>query len=379
MRRFFFSVRRYFRLLDKTLLFLCLSASFYGLVLIYTATFSYNTIDYVRTQALALGIGLVSYLALSPIDPGDAGRFWPLLLALNLAFLSTLYFWGVGESNHSWLRFGGIGVQPAELGKPVFILTFSRHLDLARKKGMRFRDLLGLALHAGTVIAFVLLFSRDDGMSLAYACIALSMAFAAGAGLAYFLAMAAALGALAPYLWTDVLEAYQRERILAVFQPEAYPAGAYQANHSRMAIRAGGLLGEGFLSGTQTQHSLIPTKHTDSIFPVACEEFGLIGGLVLIALLLAILLRVCHTLRRTKAGADRLLLTGVAAMLAFQTILNLGMNLGIFPIVGLTLPFFSYGGSSLVTMFVCAALSGAVRRQNLLSVSNKDFHIRRYP
>ena len=379
MRRFFISLREYFRLLDKTLLFLSVFASIYGLVLIYTAAFSYNTLDYVRTQALALGIGLVCFLVLSPLDTEDIGRFWPLLLALNLAFLSTLYFWGVGESNHSWLRFGGIGIQPAELGKPIFMLTFSRHLALAQKKGMRFRDLIGLALHAGAVIAFVLLFSRDDGMSLAYACIALSMAFASGAGLAYFLAMACALGALAPYLWTDVLDLYQRERILAVFQPEAYPDNAYQAAHSRMAIRAGGMLGEGFLSGTQTQHSLIPTKHTDSIFPVACEEFGLVGAVLLILLLVLILARVMHTLRAAPRSADRLLLVGIAAMLAFQTILNLGMNLGVFPIVGLTLPYFSYGGSSLVTMFVCAGLAGAVRRQNLLSVSKKDFYIRRYP
>ncbi|MBQ1504258.1 MAG: FtsW/RodA/SpoVE family cell cycle protein [Oscillospiraceae bacterium] len=379
MRFFLLKTREYLRFLDKTLLALCILAAIYGLVLIYSATFSYNTLEYIRTQAIALAIGIAAYLAVSALDPETLTRLWPMLLALNLAFLLTLRFWGVGESNRSWLRFLGIGIQPAELGKPVFILSFAGHLAYASKKGMRLRDIFALALHAGVCVVFVVLFSRDDGMSLAYACIALSMALAGGVGIVWFLALGCGFALILPVFWEKVMDPYQRSRVLAVFHPESYPADAYQAMHSRMAIKAGGLLGEGYLSGTQTQHSLIPTKHTDSIFPVAGEEFGLAGAFAVILLLALIAARIFVLLLRAKRRGDSLILVGVFSMLAFQTVLNLGMNLGIFPIIGLTLPFFSYGGSSLVTMFVCAGLAGAVYRQERLDAQKTDPYIRRFP
>ena len=378
MRRFFQFVREYLRNTNKFMLFLCILASLYGLVLIYSATFSYNTVSYVRTQALAIVLGVLAFLAAGAIDYEDAARFWPVLLALNLAFLSTLYFWGVGVSNRSWLRFGGIGIQPAELGKVVFILTFARHLSLARRTGMRLRDVLGLIAHAGVTICFVIFFSRDDGMSLAYAAIALAMAFFAGVGIVYFLAGAALAGAALPFVWERLMDEYQRARILAVFDPEAYPDASYQAMHSRMAIRSGGLFGEGFLSGTQTQYSLIPTKHTDSIFPVACEEFGLLGAAAVLILLLLILACIVRTALQARTDTSALICIGVAAMLTFQTILNLGMNLGIFPIVGLTLPFFSYGGSSVLTMFAAAGMVSGIRRQTRLDSMHLAYYIRRY-
>lgn len=378
MQRFFQSMREYLRNIDKLLLFLCLTASIYGLVLIYSATFSYNTVSYVRTQAAAAMLGIFAFFLAGAIDYEDIARFWPFVLALNLAFLSTLYFWGVGDSNRSWLRFAGVGIQPAELGKIAFILTFARHLSLAKHTGMRLRDVLGLLVHAGVTIAFVIFFSRDDGMSLAYAAITLAMAFFAGVGIVYFLAGAAAIGALLPFVWEKLMDNYQRSRILAVIDPEAYPDASYQAMHSRMAIRSGGLFGEGFLSGTQTQYSLIPTKHTDSIFPVACEEFGLLGAVAVVILLLLILVCIVRTALQARTDTSALICIGVAAMLAFQTILNLGMNLGIFPIVGLTLPFFSYGGSSILTMFTAAGMVSGIRRQSRRDAAHFAYYIRRY-
>ncbi len=379
MNRFFGFARKYIRNVDKPLLIFCLLASIYGLVLIYSATFSYNTVSYVRTQAFAIALGILVFFIANMIDYEDIARFWPVFLTLNLSFLATLYFWGVGDSNRSWLRFAGIGIQPAELGKVVFILTFARHLALAKQNGMRIRDVLGLLAHAGVTIAFVIFFSRDDGMSLAYGAIALAMSFFAGVGIVYFLAGATALGIALPYIWNILMDDYQRARILAVFDPEAYPDASYQAMHSRMAIRSGGLLGEGFLSGTQTQYSLIPTKHTDSIFPVAAEEFGLFGAAFILILLLLILVCIVRTAIRAQTDTSALICIGIAAMLAFQTILNLGMNLGIFPIVGLTLPFFSYGGSSILTMFTAAGMVSGIRRQIQTDNLHFAYYIRRYP
>ena len=378
MRRFFNFLRDYTKSIDNVLLFLCIASSLFGLVLIYSACLSYNSISYVLTQALAIAIGAALYLILSAIDCAIYARLWPGLLLVNLLFLSTLYFWGVGESNRGWLRFGSIGIQPGEAGKLVFILTFSAHLSAAKKKGMGFLQVLGLIAHAGVCMGFVMFFSRDDGMTLSYAAIALATAFYAGVPLIYFLFGAAAASAALPYAWDSLLDQYQKSRILAVFAPEQYPDAAYQALHSRMAIKSGGLFGKGYLSGTQTQYGLIPTKHTDSIFPVAGEEFGILGCALIIALLTAIILRIVFIIRKTEEDYPKFIIVGISSMLVFQTVLNLGMNLGIFPIVGLTLPFFSYGGSSIVTMFACAGVASGIRRQNKLYSNKQDVYIRRY-
>ena len=206
---------------DKLLLFFCLLASFYGLALIYSATYSYNTAQYVDTQFTAICLGAAGYLiaARHSIYAGSHAFYIPLF-ALNLLLLGSLYFWGVGEGNRSWIRFGSFGIQPAEIGKIIFIVSFSGHLTHCREKGLRFRDVLMLLAHAGVVCLFVMCFSRDDGMTLAFLFVALFMAFVSGVRCSWFLAGGIALVASMPLIWTFVFNTYQRERILAIFEPE---------------------------------------------------------------------------------------------------------------------------------------------------------------
>lgn len=286
-----------------------------------------------------------------------------MALLVELALLGSLYFFGTGELNRSWIRFGGIGVQPAELGKLLFIFTFSAHLTKSRERGHRPRDMAGLLLHAGLVTGFVAVFSRDDGMSLAYLAIALALAFMADVRARYFAACGAAAALSAPLIWTRIFDGYQRERVMAVFAPSDYPDAAYQALRCRAAIGSGGLTGAGYGNGALTQAGLIPAKHTDSIIAAAGEELGLIGVAAVILLLGAIIFCCLRAALRAREPLDRLMACGVAAMLSFQTVLNLGMNLGLLPIVGLTLPFFSYGGSSLVTMLAAAGLVAGIGRR----------------
>lgn len=357
---------------DKLLLFFCLLASFYGLALIYSATYSYNTAQYVDTQLAAVCLGTVGYLAAAAFDMRWVSRFYVPLFALNLLLLGSLYFWGVGEGNRSWIRFGGFGIQPAEIGKIIFIVSFAGHLTHCREKGMRLRDVLALIAHAGVSCLFVMCFSRDDGMTLAFLFIALFMAFASGVRCSWFLAGGTALVAAMPLVWTFVFDTYQRERILAVFEPGKYPNTAYQAMQTSNAIASGGLTGRGFLQGTQTQYSLIPTKHTDSIIAVAGEELGFVGCAVVILLLALIIARCIATALRAPDSASALIASGIAGMLIFQTVLNIGMNIGVLPVVGLTLPFFSYGGTSIVTMYVAMGVAAGIRRVERMEKHRKN-------
>lgn len=356
------AIRDYFVHVDKLLLFLCLLASFYGLALIYSATYSYHTAQYVDTQLTAVCLGTVGYLTVAAFDMRRVARFYVPLFLLNLLLLGSLYFWGVGEGNRSWIRFGSFGIQPAEIGKIIFIVSFAGHLTSCRENGLRVCDTLALIAHAGVTCVFVMYFSRDDGMTLAFLFIALFMAFASGVRFSWFLAGGTALVAAMPLIWTFIFDKYQRERILAVFEPEKYPNTAYQAMQTANAISSGGLTGRGYLQGTKTQYSLIPTKHTDSIIAVAGEELGFLGCAAVILLLALIIGRCIATAMRAHDSASGLIATGIAGMLIFQTVLNIGMNIGVLPVVGLTLPFFSYGGTSIVTMYAAMGVAAGIRR-----------------
>lgn len=348
--------------MDGLLLVLCLTAAVFGLLLLYSATYSYQTDSYLKTQITALVLGVLGYFVLSLIDPRRLLAAYPIWILIHLLLLASLLFFGLEEGNRSWIRVGGMGLQPGELGKFLLILSFSGHMAQAEENGMRIQDILLLLLHGGSLCAGVMIFSRDDGMTLAYLAIVCSIAFASGLRLRVFLAAAVSVAALLPLLWTFFLNTYQKARVLAIFQPEDYPDTAYQAMQTVRAISSGGITGRGFLQGDRTQVSLIPTKHTDSIIAVAGEELGFVGCAGALLLLMLILLRCFLVALRTNDRGSALAVYGAAGMLCFQSVLNIGMNLGRLPIVGLTLPFFSYGGTSMLTMFLTMGLVSAVHR-----------------
>jgi len=350
--------------MDVPLLFLCLTASVYGLLLLYSATYSFETTTYLKTQLAALFLGVVGYFALSMMDPRRLLAAYPVVYFLHLLLLLSLLFFGLEEGNRSWIRVGGVGLQPAELGKFLLILSLAGHLSDAHQNGMRGTDLLLLTLHALSLPACVVVFSRDDGMTLAYLATILSMTFAAGLRLRVLFAAAVSVAALLPLLWTFFLNTYQKARILAILRPEDYPDTAYQAMQTVRAITSGGVTGRGYLQGDRTQVSLIPTKHTDSIIAVAGEELGFVGCAAVLLLLALVLQRCFSVAFRAKDRGLALAVYGAAGMLSFQIVLNIGMNLGLLPIIGLTLPFFSYGGTSMLTMFLTMGLVSAVHRIN---------------
>ncbi len=360
----------YLRMADTPLMLLCIAASVFGLVLIFSATRSYENGRYMPVQGFALALGLVMFVALSLIDADILTERWYLLLGFNVLLLIALRVFGVeGETgNRSWIRFGGIGIQPSELLKITFILLLSRQITRLQesKRGLSgVFSVLTLALHFALLFGVYVVISADAGNALVFLFIFAAMCFAGGLNMLWFL-IAIALAALAtPILWTRFLSEYQRNRILAPYLPELVdPTGLYitwQPRQSRIALASGGLTGQGYLQGERAQGELLPFKHTDFIFSVAGEELGLVCCAAIILLLTLIIIRVLFTGLRSGNHRDMLLCVGIAAMFTFQVFENVGMCLGVTPVVGITLPFFSYGGSSLVASFAAMGLVSGVR------------------
>ena len=364
MDAFWANLRAFFKKIDLLLLLLILGATAFGVVLIASATASYHSTSYLKVQLVSAGIGVVLYILLSLADLDSVCHLWKYLYVVNLLLIGSLLFFGVGgdeTGNRAWIRFGSIGIQPAEFGKVLFILTLSGHMDQLREELFSLKSIGLLLVHGMIPIGMVIAISKDLGTAIIYIFIFIVMLFFAGLKLRWFFG-AAALGAAAtPLLWPR-LNNYQKMRILVVFDPELDPLDkGYHAIQSKIALGAGGLFGRGLYRGTQTQYGYLPAKHTDFIFAVAGEELGLCGCLCIIALLSTIIIHTIVIGRRSAGSASSLACFGVAAMLIFQVIENVGMCLGLMPVIGITLPFFSYGGSSVLTMFIAAGIVSSAK------------------
>ncbi|NMA08214.1 MAG: rod shape-determining protein RodA [Clostridiales bacterium] len=361
MRKLLGYVRDYVLGVDRLLFLLCLLTTACGLTLVYSATRTFGSDTAFHTQLLAAFLGVAVFIAASCVPSRWLTRYWWVLLICNIILQILPRFIGTTSGgNRSWIRFLGIGIQPAEIGKVIFIITFAAHIERLRDELNTALSILQLVGHFGIIVGCVVLCSRDDGMALAYLFIGFVMLFAAGVKLRWFLAAGLTIAVAAPLLWQYVMDNYQKLRILVIFDPTLDPDRAYQAVQTRRAIASGQLTGQGFLNGSLTQRSLIPTKHTDAIYAVCGEEFGFLGAAIVGGLLVCIILR-CLYLSAHIGGADGLICAGMGGMLMFQTVLNIGMNIGLLPVIGLTLPFVSYGGTSLVTMFGAMGIVAGIR------------------
>lgn len=372
MKQIWYSLRAYLSECDISLFLAGLAAAGYGLVLVYSATRSYDSNKYFLVQLIGILLGILLYLLMTMVDIEQISRLWKWIFAANLLFISSTLFFGVGmdsTGNNSWLRvtLGGfqIGIQPGEVGKILFIITLAKHIHHLGEDISRFRNLLLLCLHFLLTAGVLFISSQDMGMTLSYLFIFAIMLLAGGLKLRWFAGAIPALGALLFAAWKlDIIPDYMKNRFLAVLDPSYDITGVgWQAYCSKIAVVGGGLFGQGYMKGAQTQSGSLPAKHTDFIFSVACEELGFFGALLILALLTFIIYK-CFAVTWRLGGRSYLgsLSAGVGAVLLFQTLVNCGMCLGIVPVIGLTLPFFSYGGTSVMTMFLALGLVASARR-----------------
>lgn len=343
------------------LIALCLAASLYGLALVWSATrYDPDLHGLPGKQLVAVGVGVILCLILRVLPVRWlVERCWWLLAAGNVGLLLLLIPFGNddGTGNKSWLSLpGGVfNLQPGEVVKVGFLLLLALQLTRLEKGSLnRTKAVFLLAVHALGLCGLVWVVSGDLGMVTVYLGIYFLMLWWAGVHPLWLLGeLAAGIGAVF-FLWPHLPD-YVRMRFLVVWDHDLDPLGkGFQQERSILAIGSGQVTGQGYLQGTQTQSasaSALPARHTDFIFSVAGEELGLAGCLTILLLLFGIVAG-CMTLALQKE--DRLLsLTamGVAGMMGIQTILNVGMCLYAAPVIGVTLPFFSYGGSSILVCF----------------------------
>lgn len=358
-------VKRFVREADMLLLGMCLIASLYGLLLIYSATLSYSgTSRYLLVQGVAIVLGVFLFIAFSLVDIYDLTDYWKWILAFNILFVASTAVIGVEVGgNKSWIEipFVGVRAQPAEVVKISFIILLAKQMYTQREHLSSVKSVVLLGGHIGLMMGLIWVASGDMGMSLVYVFIFICMVFAAGLKFWWFLGAGAAVVAAFPRIW-NALGTYQQMRVLVVLDDTLDPLGiGYQASRSKLAIGAGKLTGQGLFNGKLTQSGTLPAKHTDFIFSVAGEELGMIGAVLIIVILLAIIVRCLYIATKARNGMGALVCIGVASMLIFQVIENIGMCLGLTPVIGITLPFFSYGGSSIITMFAAMGLVSGVK------------------
>ncbi|MGE4484004.1 MAG: FtsW/RodA/SpoVE family cell cycle protein [Oscillospiraceae bacterium] len=368
MKKIFSGLLDYLKKTDSILLTLCIVSTVYGIVLISSAT-RYSGLDrYVTVQAESLLIGLILYFIFSVIDLDILADKWKLLFVFSILFIGSLFIFGTAgdTGNRAWIRFAGIGIQPAEVVKiPFTILLAKQIIYLKGQRGLNhIFSLVQLVIYLGLMFGIIIVASSDLGTALVYLFIFIVVLFVAGLKLRWFALGIAAAALVTPYVWNYFLTDKQRQRILAPYDSSIDPSGlgiTWQSNQSKIALASGQFSGQGLYDGAQTQSGSIPQQHTDFIFAVAGEELGLIGCAVIIVLLMLIIIRCIYVGIKSGDSLGLYVCTGIAAMLIFQTFENIGMCLGLTPVIGLTLPFFSSGGSSIITLFAAMGIVSGVK------------------
>lgn len=355
MRGVFRAISEFVKKADMILLALCITATVYGTVIISSATNYVGNSRYIIIQLAAMVLGIAAYVILTLIDVDIIAERRELLLLFCIFFIALLQIFGVERGgNRSWLDFGlPIMIQPAEICKIFFIIILAKTMSIKQNKlssPVTVAELAGITILFAALIRY---FSWDDGMMLNYLFIFAIMIFAGGVNLIWFLVGGGALLAAFPFVWSR-LDEYQKNRIRVIFDPTIDPKAEgirYQMNRTIRALQNGGIAGRGLFNGPMVQSGSVPAQHTDSIFSACGEELGMVGCLAILLLLGAIIVRCVYVGMKSGNYMNRMICTGIAGMLASQIAINVGMCMGVFPVVGLTLPFFSYGGSSIVTMF----------------------------
>lgn len=349
MKRFLIYIFDVIRKFDPVLFSLCTAASLYGITLIFSATDSFGTLKYVAVQLCAMAMGIFAMFAIMLIDYKNLRSLSLYIFILSVFLLVLTLLIGTERlGNKNWIIIGPLSIQPSEFVKVGFIITFAAHITKVRDHLNSPRAVIPLLLHFGIIFALIIK-EGDLGTGLVYLFVFIIMLFAAGLHWLYFAISGVAVLAAAPFVFSKLSE-YQQMRILAVYDPTLDPLGyGYHTIQSKIAVGSGGLYGEGLMKGIQTQYSILPEKQTDFIFSVAGEELGFFGCTLIILLLAAIILYVFYIARTARDYNGMLICSGVGAVLLFQAAENIGMCVGVLPVVGITLPFFSYGGSSMLS------------------------------
>lgn len=362
--------RRLFTNFDWGLLILVLLIAAIGVLNIASATASYSMVDtsYTVKQLIWVLIGLIIIVMVCSIDYHLFGDVAYWLYGIAMAMLLVVLVIGKSSMGATrWLHLGFFSFQPSELIKIVIVMVFARYFsDFAAPGGLRLKDLFIPFLLLG-VPAVLIMKQPDLGTAILVVLIVSSMILFVGVRIRAVIALALAAVPAVFLGWHYYLRDYQKERILNFLSPERDPLGSgYHIIQSKIAVGSGGFLGKGFMQGTQTQLRFLPEQHTDFAFSVFSEEWGFLGCFVVLALYLSLVLWGLNIARRCNDYFGSLLAVGVTAMLVWHIVINIGMVIGIFPVVGVPLPLFSYGGTSMITSMTGLAILLNIRMRRFM-------------
>lgn len=361
--------KKSFKKFDFVLFFTVLIMCGFGILMIKSTTLSFDTNRFVKSQSIALVIGLFAILALVLLDYEFLGKLYiPIYIASNLLLVATV-IWGFGKEqwgSDSWLSIGGFVFQPAEFVKIGLIISLAKFIDKNRETINQPFTLIKILAFAGFPVLLIMM-QPDAGTAMVFVFFIALMLFVAEIKWSYIgYAFGAFLLSL-PAIWFK-LDKYQRDRFFDFLEPERDPTGTgYQAIQAKIGIGSGKIFGRGLYKGVQTQYNYIPEKETDFIYASLVEELGFVGGMSVIVLYLIFLNRLIKIAKNSTDLFGSLMVTGIAAMFVFHIWENIGMNIGLMPITGIPLPFFSQGGTFLLISMVSVgiALSVGMKRDGL--------------
>ena len=376
MRRYFEELKDFIKKGDMILLILCLCLAGFGVICIASATSAEkfgSNFKYIAVQVVSIGLGVLMYALVSSIDLDFLSEHRGMMVAFNILLLLMLIS-PLGTDNNtgnrSWINTGIVMVQPAEICKITYIIINASVMASHQNRISHPVSIIHMLMHLGLLVGLNLALSSDMGVSLIFVFIFIGMAFAGGVSLWWFALAIGSIAAAFPILW-QFLGEYQRNRIRILFDPTIDPQGINERYHSKINLQSltgGGLTGQGLFQGNRTQGGALFAQHTDYIFSSMGEELGFVGCVVIMLLELAIIARCIYVGVRCQDYMRRLVCYGAASALMFQLMINVGMCIGVMPVIGLTLPLISYGGSSVVTIFAMLGLvSGAYARPSSLS------------
>ncbi|MBE6733040.1 MAG: rod shape-determining protein RodA [Ruminococcaceae bacterium] len=363
MGRLLGRIADFIRETDKILLILCTTASLYGVFAVFSSTRFESSVRPTFVQAFCLCAGIGAALFISAFNFTNYTRRWLLAAILGVVPVILTFFIGIapaGTDDKAWLDLGFTAFQPSELMKICFIITFSAHLSSVKDKINKPSVLLPACLHGGFPVVLIIL-QGDFGTALVFAAMFIIMLWSAGVSWKYFVGAFSALLVASPFIYFFLLNDEHRARIVSIFNLEADIQGdGYQQYRGRVALANGGFFGQGYLKGSLTQAGGVPEGHNDFIFVSIGEELGFLGCIAVLILLAAICLRILRIAAICRNESGKLICIGIFSMLFAQIIINIGMCISVLPVIGITLPFFSAGGTSLLTLYLGIGLALSV-------------------
>ena len=358
---------------DRGLIIAVIFLTVMGLFAVYSATRTIGGKTNIIVQAGAAFLGFALMLFVAFCDYELYERFAGFIFAGYTGMLLFVLAAGITGiwGSKSWIKVFGISIQPSEFAKLGFIITLSAHLAKIKDGINTFKGILRLIIHLACPLSLVLL-QPDFGTAAVFAGIFAVLLIMAGLSPKIYIPIMGAVLALVPVVYR-FLSGYQKKRIMVFLNPDTDPTGGgYNVIQSKTALGSGGFPGSGYLKGISTQNGFLPAKHTDFIFSSFSEEFGFFGSLLMILILMFIILRIGTVAKRSNALFGKYVCTGIGAMLFLHTFENIGMCMGLMPVTGIPLPFVSYGGSSMVTNFICIGVVLSVSRRISIFEKRKE-------